>query len=156
MRHVPLTRGPFALVDDVDWESVSRFKWNALARSSKGKFYARAWIGGRHTLMHCFLTGGNRVTDHIDLDGLNNQRSNLRRATHSQNLANAPKRAGCLSRWKGVTPRRARWIAQIRVNSRQLHIGVFAAELVAAVAYDLAARRHFGAFARLNFPYGAG
>ena len=96
-----------------------------------------------------------RVTyDHIDRNGLNNQKSNFRECTLQQNQFNSTKRKGTISPYKGVSrkKRSKRWYAQIRFNVEQLHIGYFDTQESAAVAYDRKATELFGEFAVLNFP----
>ena len=104
-------------------------------------------------LMHRYLlqaNPGERV-DHQDGNGLNNRRENIRKATSSQNGMNARAQVGGSSKFKGVW-RPTRWRAEIRVNYKTIHLGSFATEEEAAHAYDEAARRLFGEFARVNFP----
>ena len=153
---VPLTRGLFARVDIADALRVMERRWCAV--SKKQTFYAvRALCdGGRSTLsMHRFLLNapvGVQV-DHIDGNGLNNSRVNLRFATNAMNSANRMKRPGTTSRYKGVhwNKQYGKWRAEITVNWKHLHIGTFDDEIAAACAYDAAARQHFGEFARTNF-----
>jgi hypothetical protein len=93
------------------------------------------------------------VVDHIDHDGLNDRRSNLRICTQRQNLYNSrPK--GRSSRFKGVCwdKARQRWVVYIRYGGRNRFIGQFADEIEAAKAYDRAAASLFGEYAYLNFP----
>ena len=103
--------------------------------------------------MHKLITGYEQ-TDHINHDGLNNQRSNLRLATHAQNQRNQRPYLGRTSPYKGVHwfPSREKWRAQIVIANHERHIGLFGAEEDAARAYDAAAREHFGEYACLNFP----
>jgi hypothetical protein len=86
--------------------------------------------------------------DHIDGDGLNNRRSNLRVATKQQNNWNV-KRDG---RLKGVYPSGTRWAARINLNGKEIHLGVHATIEEAAHVYDAAAIHYFGEYACLNFP----
>jgi hypothetical protein len=154
---IPLTRGLVAVVDPEDAERVLAFgKWHVAVGGRGRTVYARTWLrpNGRRqvgVLLHTFLTGWPR-TDHIDGDGLNNRRSNLRPATNAQNMRNAPLRRDSVSGYKGVAWDKYRWRAHIRVDGRRLHLGMFADPAEAARAYDAAAREHFGEFARLNFP----
>jgi hypothetical protein len=156
MKTIPLANGRgFARIDDGDYELVSRYKWRIYVAPKTS--YAHANIGtGRarkDVRMHVLITG-KRGLDHIDGDGLNNQRSNLREATSAQQKMNRRKSDGKSSRYKGVSwnASRGRWYAHITGANRPRHIGVFTDEAEAARAYDAAAREAFGAFARLNFP----
>jgi len=107
--------------------------------------------------MHRLIMGvtDRRVwTDHINHDGLDNRRANLRVCTNRQNQRNqraqgVPK----TSRYKGVwfSTREHCWTAQIAVGDNRIHLGYFTSEESAAVAYDNAARKYFGEFAQTNF-----
>jgi hypothetical protein len=172
MQTVPLhgkkARGRVALVDDADYELIARFSWCVLERVKPNRViwgpYAYAYVGGgrahpQQILLHRFLMPGACEIDHWDGNGLNCQRSNLRVATRSQNNANAQKRVRAdgtpsSSPWKGVSWRsdRSKWRAYIVLDGRQHPLGNFADEMDAALAYDAAARRMFGLFARVNFP----
>lgn len=91
--------------------------------------------------------------DHVNGDRLDNRRENLRLATNRQNCSNRlPNRRPGTSRFKGVCWNRkaGKWQASIRVNYRRFHLGVYSDERDAALAYDRAAREHFGEFARPN------
>lgn len=91
------------------------------------------------------------IGDHKDGDGLNNQRSNLRKCTHSENLRNAKKRRGShSSHYKGVTRCRNKWRAVIKVDQKKYSLGNFTTEKEAALAYNVAATKYFGCFAYLN------
>ena len=159
MREVTLTRGFVALVDDEDFARVSQFKWCAIP--SPRNVYAarneRHVEGGRRqrlVLMHRFIAGTapDAETDHVDGNGLNNRRENLRTATCSQNRRNSRRAVGGTSRYKGVTAVVDAWRARIWVDGRRLSLGSFPDEDAAARAYDAAARAHYGAFAAVNFP----
>jgi hypothetical protein len=153
--------GLVALIDDEDYEIVSRYRWNPYIGGiahSRGQtlwdatvVYAHARVdGGGWKTMHQLVTGWARV-DHKDHDGLNNQRYNLRKATDCQNNANRRKFPSS-STFKGVTwhKQASRWQAQIKVNGQSIYLGLFACEQTAAAAYDIAAREHFGEFACVN------
>lgn len=156
---IPLTRGYVALVDQSDYQLVRQYTWHA-AISSRGMVYASthittARLTSRHVFMHRMILGAlkGEEVDHIDGNGCNNQRANLRVCTSSQNKWNQRPRAGSSS-FKGVMfcPRRKKWRGQIKFMSRGFHLGYFESEIEAARAYDAAASEHFGEFARLNFP----
>ena len=156
-REIPLTRGKVAIVDDADFERLSQSQW--YAHSIGYTFYARTTTPRperRTVLMHRELLGAKGV-DHINGDGLDNRRCNLRLATGTQNQAN--KRATLSlngvpvsSRYKGVSRRkgRRRWNAAIKVQGRRISLGTFRTERDAALAYNGAAVTYFGEFARLN------
>lgn len=159
---IPLTRGYFATIDAADAPLVRRFKWRVQLPTKRcRKFYAVSQTGTcradkRGILMHRLLMGepaGLKV-DHIDGDGLNNSRGNLRLATNAQNIAAQHRsRAGCTSKYRGVcVDERGGWRAQIMARGVKENIGVFGSEEEAARAYDAAAKRLHGEFASLNFP----
>jgi hypothetical protein len=148
--------GRVALVDDADYAMVARYRWHLFevpARSS-GPYARTAQAGNRCIFMHTLIAGWPRV-DHQDGDGLNNQRSNLRPATATQNSANRRKQsAPASSRYKGVSWRKddGVWTAQIYRGRRQTYLGRFTSAEDAARPYDAAARELWGEFAHLNFP----
>ena len=153
--------GRVALVDDEDYDLVAGYRWCLWEPPGKrrpGGPYAAANIklpDGRCTaiLMHKMLTGW-RQTDHIDHDGLNNQRSNLRPATQAQNAYNARPTLGTSSQYKGVSWHKTagKWMAQIAYGRKNRYLGLFLSEEAAAAAYDDAARQLGGEYAFLNFP----
>ncbi len=157
MKTISLTRGYAALVDDEDYERVSAFKWHALTWTrADGSISARAArsrpsIGKTRaiTYMHAFICG-YRGPDHIDGDGLNNQKHNLRPANSIQNGANRRKTTGLSSRFLGVTKQDYGWTAKI--GKHRKYLGYFSDEADAAQAYNLAAIEIYGEFARLNSP----
>jgi hypothetical protein len=163
MRKIFLTRGKVALVDDEDFEWLSQWKWSVETHAKT--FYAlRSIYLGREnskakmTLvrMHRVIMGMpvNKEVDHKDGDGLNNQRDNLRVCTHSQNLSNRGKDKDNTSGYKGVwfDKNRGKWSADLHFKGRTVHLGRFTSVIEAAKAYDKAALKYFGEFARLNFP----
>lgn len=154
-KSIPLTQGKFALVDDEDYEKINKYKWCYL-----GNGYAcrTLWPSRKMVLMHREIanTPDGMFTDHINGDGLDNRRSNLRICTQAENTRN--QRLSALStsgykgvhRWKrGVTKK---WSAHIQINKKQMTIGYYATAEEAAHAYDEAAIKHHGEFAKLNFP----
>lgn len=158
MKKIPLTQGKFALVDDADYERVSQFKWQ-VQETRRGNFYVIRSVGKRGkrktVRLHSFLLPGVKPIDHIDGNGLNNCRKNLRPATNTQNLqAFRQKALGKSSLFRGVykESRCARWRADIKAGGVHYYLGMFKSEIEAADAYDVAARKYFGEFAAPNFP----
>lgn len=90
--------------------------------------------------------------DHKDRDRLNNKWSNLRAATHAENMRNTSSKGGT-SRFLGVflDKRSGKWRAKINVDGRALYLGLHSKEDDAARAYDAAATNYFGEFANPNF-----
>ena len=161
MRTIDLTQGKVALVDDADYEFLNQWKWHAGTQGSLYTFYAIRQLsvaGGkqRHELMHRLILGlkpsDKRQCDHRDRNGLNNQRSNLRACTRTQNQQSSRKRTGSTSRYKGVCwdSNGGKWRSQVYVKKRQIHLGCFVSETDAARAYDAAALRYYGSFAITN------
>ena len=153
MKEIKLTRGKVALVDDADFEQLSRFKWSA--HESSGRFYAVRYDPAGNVKMHRQILQAPQSipVDHRDGDGLNNQRSNLRLASASLNIANERTRPHS-SQFRGVSwnKKRNRWVAIIGHRYRLHYLGSYAIEEDAARAYDAEALKRFGEFARLNFP----
>lgn len=148
MKKIPLTLGKFALVDDEDFEYLSQWKWCFDRR------YATTWNSGKMTRMHVFLfrrPKGMQV-DHINGDKIDNRKCNLRIVTNSQNSQNRGARSDNTSGYKGVRSQRGKWRAEIKVNYQTINLGCYSTKEQAARAYDEAARKYFGEFARLNFP----
>lgn len=146
-----------AVVDDADAPVVLGFKWYPLVKKN-GRVYARAnacKAGGKKAtsvFMHRLVAGAGPgvQVDHLNRDGLDNRRVNLRLCGPEGNARNKKKQDGCESRFKGVSRGSRVWRARITVCGRTQHLGVFDTEESAALAYDAAARRFFGEFARLN------
>lgn len=149
MKIIQLTKDKVAMVDDEDYETLSKYCW---CYDCNG--YAVANVNGVNTLMHNLLvniTQGSEV-DHADRNTINNQKYNLRIATKSQNGANRGKNKNNTSGYKGVIKSKKKWLAIIKVNYKSIRIGLFDTAFDAAVAYDKAARYHFKEFAGVNFP----
>jgi hypothetical protein len=154
---VPLSRGMVALVDDEDAPAViAAGKWSASRSPSNRTWYAvravRRSDGGRTTVrLHNWLTGLPYV-DHIDRDGLNNTRANLREVTRSGNATNSDRRSDSRTGYKGVSVAGRRYRALLTVDGTRHHLGYYDDPAEAARAYDRVAVAMHGAFAGLNFP----
>jgi len=134
MKEIPLSRGLSAKVDDEDFEYLSKFKWCALVDGKLRYAQCSKRSGMR---MHIAILGkkdGYEI-DHIDGDGLNNQRSNLRHVTRRQNMQNMHSIKA--SKYPGVTFSKTikRWKATIRVGAKNKYLGYFVDELEAYQAY---------------------
>lgn len=156
MKEIQLTQGRVALVDDEDYEYLSQWKW--YAKNGRGDlFYAYRAIynKGVQTLikMHRLImeAPSDMEVDHIDRNGLNNQKHNLRICTHHQNQYNKGAHEGGTSKYNGVCYMKGWYVAQISISGKRKFIGRFSSEIDAAIAYDKMARKIYGEFAYLNF-----
>lgn len=160
-RVIPLTRGRMAVVDDRDADWLSKWKWCAYPH--RRTWYAmraeriepgRGGCARGHLMHRCVLGlkhGDGRLVDHINGDGLDNRRANLRICTS----ANSSMNRGPHGRrpYKGLRrSKRGWWDARIGANGRSHWLGTFPTMREAAHAYDDAARQLHGEYARLNFP----
>ena len=161
MRKIPLTRGKVALVDDDDYAKLVVYKWHAIKshRGSRLVWYAcrSQGVSPRTLLMHRQILGDDCagvLVDHEDGDGLNNQRINLRPATHRQNVRNSVMYSNNTSGFRGVHWHMGgqKWAARIQINNKSVYLGIYSNPEDAARAYDARAIEVDGPFARLNFP----
>ena len=155
MKQVYLTQGKIALVDDSDYEKVVCYKWYATLIHNT--WYARRNVTKKckYAFLHSFILEQDSYNgyeiDHINGNGLNNIRSNLRLCTHKQNTHNSPSRGGT-SQYKGVSwaKKKHKWAADITPNGIHKFLGYFDDEVTAALAYNKAAMLYFKEFAYLN------
>lgn len=155
--YLVLTQNQLCEVDEPDLKLLGKYRW--YADKGHNTYYAKTNIkqedGKRKRLkMHQLLmrTPKGMHTDHINHDGLDNRRENLRVCTASQNQMNSRLRKGSTSKYKGVhwNKSKKRWCVRIKLNGKRKHLGYFTTEQEAALAYNKAAKEHFGKYANLN------
>ena len=157
---IPLSMGLVALIDDEDEDNVRRHKWHAVCTPTNRTCYAVANIHDgvtfRTVQMHRFIMSppDDMQVDHINGEGLDNRRGNMRNVTRAQNQWNRKPPPGSTSCYKGVSwrTRSGKWIARIARDGQEIRIGAYDDEETAARAYDAKAVELFGEYARLNFP----
>jgi len=157
-RRIPLTMGLYALVDPEIYYELSKYEWFAVP--SGATYYAMRNDFVKHKYapvsMHkeVLKVGKGRVVDHRDGNGLDNRAANLRGITTAQNRLNCGKHAKASSRFKGVCWHKGieKWMVNISKDKKRKFVGYFDDQIEAARAYDEAAKREHGIFARMNFP----
>lgn len=157
MKTIKLTKGVCAFVDDDDYQKLLPYNWYAV--KSRKRFYAfcKIKVDGewRTVCMHRVIMDAppELEVDHLDNNGLNNQKSNLRLATRMENSRNVSKRSNNTTGYKGVylDKNMNKFRSRIVVNKKEVFLGYFDVAEDAARAYDAAARQYFGDFARTNF-----
>jgi hypothetical protein len=154
MKEIKLTQDKSAQVDDSDFDYLNQWKWHTFKHCKT--YYAVSHIrvdGKQKTIyMHRVImnTPNHLQVDHIDHDGLNCQRNNMRNCTNSQNKMNTNPFGAV--KYLGVSIHQGRiYLAGIKVNGKRMHIGLFKEAEDAAKAYDVKAKEYFGEFANLNF-----
>ncbi len=155
MKKIPLTQGKFAIVDDEDYDWLMQWKW--CAQKAGRTFYAvRSFrVAGKKikVQMHRSILNVRKglETDHINHNGLDNRKQNLRTCTRSQNGCNLSPRKGYTSRYKGVSWNKGRWQASIKYKGKTINFSRHDSEIDAAKAYDVKAKEIQREFACLNF-----
>lgn len=150
------------MVDDSDYDYLSQWNWSAAKRGNTIYASRRQYLGGGRANAKYVTIEMPRVilgisdskifVDHIDRNGLNNQRNNLRKATQKENCCNKLV-SGKTSKYNGVSLRKGsgRWHSQIRTKDGVVNLGYYKTEIEAAEKYDAAAKEHHKEFANLNF-----
>lgn len=156
---IKLKNGGYAFVSQEDYAELSKHQWLSKMSSSGRTSYAVKYKKGDTVRMHnCILTPPKGMEiDHINGDGLDNRRCNLRIATRSQNMVNTVRdKSKNDSRFKcvGVKKRlnKITYYAQISHKGKQHHFGYFDNEVEAALVADIESIKIYGEFARPNFP----
>ena len=157
MKEITLTQGKVALVDDEDFEELSKYRWS-VCKKGRNNWYARRhqYVGpGKYAKVYMhkhIMNETGLIVDHINGNSLNNQRSNLRYCTQAQNAMNSRHQEKCASKFKGVSKhiRFKTWQAAIVYQRKRIWLGCHGCEEAAALAYNKKAVELFGEFARLN------
>ena len=152
MKEIPLSRCALvAIIDDEDYDYISSWRW--CAKKSGATVYAVRSVGSRNIYMdrNILQAQSGQLVDHKNGNGLDNRRSNIRLCSQRQNQWNRQGIHG-ESHYLGVNwhKQRSKWVAKIRINYKRLHLGLFEREEDAALAYNAAAIKYHGEFARLN------
>jgi hypothetical protein len=164
LKEIPVGSNHIALVDDEDYPKLRSFRWQAGKHKGRSATYAvaRSTTGGYVGLMHRMILNppAGLLVDHINHDGLDNRRCNLRTATLSQNCANQQKQTNRSSTYKGVTlhlqggKNPHPWYSQLckRTDGKLKHrfLGSYTTEAEAAIAYNVAAIAEHGEYACVN------
>jgi hypothetical protein len=145
MKSIALTQNKFTLIDDEDFDRVSKYKWYARKDSKTNTWYAmrnyRTYGVHKTILLHRFITDAPKWfdVDHKDRNGLNNQKGNLDVCEHSKNMMNRSKQKNNKSGYKGVTYHKTnkRFQATITFNGKQKHLGYYNTALEASKAYEV-------------------
>jgi len=158
--------GKYTLVDEEDYYRFGKFVWSLnqygyVVRNTAQKgirnpknINQSPWKHDRTiTLSREILSAPDDLqVDHINGDKLDNRRANLRLATRAENCQNCGPRSTNTSGFKGVKKAGDKWTVYIQAHRKQYYLGTYKHKVLAALAYDKAARKYHGEFARLNFP----
>lgn len=154
---IPLTQGYSTIIDEEDFERVSKHSRCVQQYKNKSKckkIYAKCSIRGTQVTLHRFILNSPRgsLVDHINGDSLDNRKDNLRYTDKKGNAANRPKDRlkNATSIYKGVSYNGGKWHCKIQVSGEAIYLGGFSTEVAAAEAYNKAALEYFGEFCYLN------
>ncbi len=160
VREIPLRRGGVALIDDDDYKKIAAFRWN-IRKDGYVEYAARyIQINGKNvriSMHRVILNLSHRdgtIVDHINGNGLDNRKTNLRIVTSSLNRYNCRMRYNNTSGYRGISWHRKdkKWRVSICFKGKQFWCGEFINKISAALAYDNAAIKYYGTDAKLNFP----
>ena len=154
MKYIELSRGYKTIVDDEDYKYLSSFKWyvSITPRTNYARTFCKNKLGKRNgIMMHRMILGLSAsdiiCTDHINHDGLDNRKNNLRLVSYSQNGMNRRKNSVATSKYKGVClTKDGTWQVQIRKNGKLFYLGRFKTESEASCIYKNTAKELFGEY----------
>lgn len=157
VKEIELTKGQIAIIDNEDFDLVSQFKWRA--QQNHNTWYAVS-SHDPNQYMHRMILSCPRgsIVDHINKDGLDNRRCNLRIASLAENRFNARLSKNNTSGFTGVCfeKRTGKWVASVSTRAfgenRRIHIGMFWSKEEAASARDAFLLEKLGVSVGLNFP----
>ena len=160
VKEIKLTQGKVAFVDDEDFEKLNKYKWCFHKQKKTGYAERCVRIGKRVdnkvlvVRMHREIVKAPKglEVDHKDRNGLNNQKSNLRIVTHSQNQMNKCLQRNNKSGYKGVSwdKKLQKWLVRIVVMDKRVVLGYCDTAKEGVLIYNESVKRHYGEFARLN------
>jgi hypothetical protein len=149
---ITLTNNEICIIDDEDFLKIKNYNW--YASKCKNITYATGYNKKDKQYMHRLIMNASKseIIDHINNNGLDNRKQNLRICTVSQNAQNNRKRRDTSSIYKGVcyNKRNSKWMASLKINGKFKYLGEFKEEIDAAKAYNNKAIELFGEFANLN------
>jgi hypothetical protein len=149
-KKIPLGRGLYALVDDEDYEQLSKLNWHLHQSKNNDGYYASS-----NLKMHRLITNAppGTVVDHINGNKLDNRKKNLRLCTNAENQQNTKSRGGT-SQYKGVhyNQKSGKWMGAFVFNSTRYYCGTYASEKECARAVDKKRKEVCDSFAVLNLP----
>lgn len=152
MKTLTLPCGRAVQMDDADFDRFGTLQWRSMRSAQKqDRYYVIRWAGKKNEYLHRVILAApdDSLVDHVNGDGLDNRRVNLRLATRSQNNVNRTLPSG--TGLRGVEIVRGKFRAHIRRDGKKRHLGIYPTLREAGLAYDKAAKAAWSDFARLNF-----
>jgi hypothetical protein len=160
VKTIKLTKGYETIVDDDDFEWLKKFRWSVNLSNPNAPRGIRNTGGRKHSgvvYIHREIARARQheQVDHINGNPLDNRKENLRLCTAQENNWNKGLGIKNKTGYKGVFDRskdnkKRPWQSKITINRKSLHLGFFETKEKAALAYNNAAKKHYGDFARLN------
>ena len=142
----------YTLVDDEGFEELNKYHWSITAGYAKRSVWSKEKMESIYMHRVIMDTPKGMYTDHIDGNPLNNQKSNLRICTHSQNIQNSRMAKNNTTGFRGVAlhKKSKKYWARIKIDRESRYLGTFNSPEEAALAYNEVAKKYFGEFANTN------